>query len=106
MHVKATVSGIEDAAHPDCRWPQVIDFCAPEETMSSRGGIRATVFQGETVHCPGHRTQDTDEENHRSADERMVGKLRDCSFYLINLFPQFQIPYLYLPPTTHIKELA
>ena len=38
--------------------------------------------EGETV-----AAQDTDKENDQSADERMLGKLLDCSFYLINLFP-------------------
>ena len=46
--------------------------------------------------------QDTDKENHRSADERMLGKLPgklpDSSFYLINVFPEFQIPYLHFAP--------
>ena len=40
-------------------------------------------------------TGDTDKENDQSVDERMLGKLLDCSFYLINLFPEFQIPYLH-----------
>ena len=37
-------------------------------------------------------------ENDWSADERMLGKLSDCSFYLVNLFPEFQIPYLHFFP--------
>ena len=82
-------------AHPDSRRPQAIDLCAPEETKNSQGGTRAIASQGETVCCPGRRTQDTDKENHWPEGERMLGKLPDCSFYLINLFPEFQTPYLY-----------
>ena len=74
MHVRSYVSGTEGAV-PSSRRPQTIDPCAPEETISNQGGLRATVFQGETVHCPGHRIQDTDKENHWSADERMSGDI-------------------------------
>ena len=54
---KAIVSGTAGTAHPDSRRPQVIDLCAPEETRSNQGGIPATVFQGEIVRHPRHRTQ-------------------------------------------------
>ena len=42
--------------------------------------------------------QDTDTENDGSAGERMFGKLPDCSFYLINFFPESPIPYLHFFP--------
>ena len=35
-------------------------------------------------------------ENHRLVDNGMCGKLLDCSFYLINLFPEFQIHFFSL----------
>ena len=47
---------------------------------------------------PEHRTQNMDKDNHWSVDERMLGKLPNCSFYLINLFPEFQISYLHFCP--------
>ena len=37
----------------------------------------------------GQRTQ-----IQKSLDERMLEKLPECIFYLINLFPEFQIPHL------------
>ena len=40
----------------------------------------------------GHGTQI---ENHQSVDEWVLGKLPDCSSYLSNIFPEFQIPYLH-----------
>ena len=101
---KAIVSGTAGTARPDCRRPQAIDLCIPEETISNQGDIWATVLQGETPatqdtdkeNRPGHRTQDTYKENHWSADERMLGKLPDCRFYLISLFSEFQIPCLHI----------
>ena len=36
-------------------------------------------------------------KNHQSIDGRMLGKLPYCSFYLINIFPEFQTPYLFFP---------
>ena len=48
---KAIVSGTAGTARPDCRRPQAIDLCIPEETISNQGGIQAIVFQGETVFC-------------------------------------------------------
>ena len=72
--------------HPDSRRPQVIDLSAPEHQDTDK------------ENPPEHRTQDTDKENHQSVDERMLGKLLDCSFYLVNLFPEFQIPYLHFFP--------
>ena len=32
-------------------------------------------------------------KNYQSTGERILGKLQDCNFYLINLFPEFQTPY-------------
>ena len=32
-----------------------LDLCAPEETRSNQGGFLTIVFQGEAVHCQGHR---------------------------------------------------
>ena len=69
-------------AQPDFRRPHAVALCAPEETISNQGGIQA-LSSGETQSA----AQDTDKENDQSADERMLGKLLDCSFYLINLFP-------------------
>ncbi|KAF6131030.1 hypothetical protein HJG60_007932 [Phyllostomus discolor] len=40
---------------------------------------------------PGHRPQ-IKQITSQQSDERMLGKLPDCSFYLINLFPESQIP--------------
>ena len=40
------------------------------------------------VHHPGHIS------NHQSTDERMLGKLVNCNFFLIKLFPEFQNSYL------------
>ena len=72
--------------HPDSRRPQVIDLSAPEHQDTDK------------ENPPEHRTQDTDKENHQSSDERMLRKLLDYSFYVINLFPKFQIPYLHFFP--------
>ena len=67
--------------HPDSRRPQASDLCAP-------GGLQAAKVAA---------TRDTDkpdtDKNLWSANERMLGKL-ECSFYLINLFSEFQTPYL------------
>ena len=62
------------------------------------------MFQGKTT-----TTQDTDTKNHPehmtqiknhwSAADRMLGKLPECSFHLINIFPEFQIPYLHFFPS-------
>ena len=55
----------------------------------------------EPLRCKGRQSaaQDTGQraqiENHWSVDERMFGEMLDCSLYLINLFPEFQIPYLH-----------
>ena len=83
------VSRTASRVHTGSRRSQTIDLCAPEETLRNQGGIWSIVLQGETVHL-----QDMDKENDLSVDERMLGKLPACSFYLINLFPEFQIPYL------------
>ena len=42
-------------AQEEQRRPQAINLCAPGGTISSQGGIPATVFPGETVCPPGHR---------------------------------------------------
>ena len=63
MHVKSYCFRNCSVAHPDSRRPQATDFSGPEETISNKGGIPAIEFQGQTVRRPGHRTQDTGEEN-------------------------------------------
>ena len=76
----------------------MIDLCSQEGTKSNQGGMQALVLLGETDGHLGHirkppRTQDTDKEKNQSADARTLGKLQDCRFYLVNLFPESQTPY-------------
>ena len=68
------------------------------------GERQSTAQDTDKDNHPGNRTQGTDKENDWSVDERMLGKLPDCSLYLINLFPEFQTPYLPVCPL--IKRLA
>ena len=76
-------------AHPDARRPQATDLCAPEET------IIKVVSEPLCSRERQSATQDTDKENDWAVDERMLGKLPDCSSYLSNMFPEFQPPYLH-----------
>ena len=66
------------------------DLCAPRGNCKWSRWYPSHCVPGGDV--PPPRTQI---KTHRSADERMLGKLPDCSFYLINLFPEFHTP----PPT-------
>ena len=100
MHVKGYCFRSEGMAHPDSRRPQASQpLCSRRDHKPSRWylshcvpGTDILLLNTDKESHPGHRTQI---ENHQSVHERMLGKLQDRSFYLINLFSEFQIPYLY-----------
>ena len=79
-------------AHPDSENTSSSTFAPQEDCQQSRWCLSHCV-PGSDIRLPGHRTQI---KNHRSTQERMLGKSPD--FYLINLFPEFQIPSLHLFP--------
>ena len=96
-------SGTEGTAHPDPRGTQASRLvCSRRDHKQSRWYLSHCV-PGRDIPLPrtqikkitqntGHGTQI---ENHQSVDERVLGKLPDCSSYLSNIFPEFQIPYLH-----------
>ena len=84
--------------HPDSKRPQAIQPLCRRGTVSNQDGICTVELQGETSCCPGHRTEAKNFPVVSQQDERMLGNLLDCSFNLINFFPEFQILYLHFLP--------
>lgn len=74
-----------DVIYPDSRrWANNSTFVPRRDWKQSRWHVSHCA---PGVDCPLPRMQI---KNHWSADEGMLGKSQACSFYLINLFPEFQ----------------
>lgn len=84
--------------HPNSKRPQEIQPLCQRGALSNQDGIWTFELQDKTSYYPGHRTQTKNFSVIGQYDERMVGNLLDCNFYLVNLFPEFQIPYLHFLP--------